>query len=129
MAELRITLRLDDAAVPADRQESVLDRLAEALERHAALGDRPAPIPDIDDDGNLHPMFLLRVADAEALAGALRALGAWYMQHPDVPVVCKATGRGGRVALQLTRFSTVAFAEAATRLRGAVAGGDQRPSS
>lgn len=128
MAELRITLRLDDA-VPAERHDTLLDGLAEALQRHAALDDRPAPIPDIDDDGNLHPMFLLRVADPEALAGALRALGAWYMQHPDVPVVCKATGRGGRVALQLTRFSTVAFADAATRLRGVVAGEDQRPSS
>lgn len=115
MPELRIVVEVPDD-LGRERRDEVLGLLASALQDAADLEERPSPLPDIDDDGNINPMFLLSVREAERCEAALRSVGAWYMKHPDIPLVLRATGRGGRVALQLKRFSTIAFAEAVSKI-------------
>lgn len=122
MAELRITVKPPDDVDGARRNE-MLDALARRLQEGLQLDQPPAVMPDIGDDGLISPMFLLTVRDAETTAATLRSVGTWYMAHPGTKVVIKVTGRGGRVALEITRFSTVAFAEAATKIHNAVVGG------
>lgn len=120
MAELRLTLKLPDDLGDRSRKE-ILRRLAEALQEATEAPERPRVLREpTEDSDELHPMFLLNVRGAEKAAAAMRGLGAWYMRHPDLNVVVKTTGAGGRVALELRRFSTVAFAEAATKVTDAV---------
>lgn len=120
MAELRMTLKLPDDLGGRSRKEVLAD-LAVALQQATGAEDRPRVLREPTEDGDeLHPMFLLNVRDPQTAAAALRGLGGWYMRHPDVNVVLRTTGAGGRVALELRRFSTVAFAEAASKVTDAV---------
>lgn len=140
MAELRITVHFRDT-VGGDERNRLLRELGEALAGGSAAGGETRPaggetgaggesdgpqrvraMPEPDEQGELHPMFLLRVDDAAMVNAVMRSLGGWAMQHPTVPLVLKATGRGGRVAFELKRFSTVAFAHASARLADAIGG-------
>ncbi len=120
MAELRMTLKLPEDLGDRSRKE-VLTDLAEALQQATGAEERPKLLREPTEDGDeLHPMFLLNVRDPQAAAAALRGLGSWYMRHPQVNVVLRTTGAGGRVALELKRFSTVAFAELVSKVTDAV---------
>lgn len=121
MAELRITVKPPDE-VGDERRDEMLGVLAERLREGAGLDTPPQLMPDIGDNGIINPMYLLTVRDPQICTAVLRSLGAWHMAHPGTKLVLKVTGRGGRVALEVSRFSTVAFAEAAAKIRNAVAG-------
>lgn len=125
-----MTLRFPDGLEDGSA-EGLLRDLAGSLQQAVGMPQRPRALREPTEDGDeLHPMFLLNVTDAEAAAAAMRGLGGWYMRHPDVNVTVKTTGAGGRVALELRRFSTVAFAEAASKVTDAVvpsADGDEPP--
>lgn len=124
MAELRMTIKLPDDLGGRSRKD-ILDGLAGSLQEATGMEERPRVLREPTEDGDeLHPMFLLNVRDPESAAAAMRGLGGWYMRHSDLNVVLRTTGVGGRVALELRRFSTVAFAEAARKITDAVAGSD-----
>lgn len=117
-----MTVRLPDDLGGRSRKE-ILGGLAGALQEATGMAERPQVLREPTEDGDeLHPMFLLNVQDAESAAAAMRGLGGWYMRNSDLNVVIRTTGVGGRVALELRRFSTVAFAEAARKVTDAVAG-------
>lgn len=108
MPELRISL-------PPGVEVTVVEQLTAALSE--ALAGRPLrALPHPDDDGHLVPAVRITARTGDELRSALAAVARWGMQHPDVPVRLHATGPGGRLSLELRRFSAVAFADASRRI-------------
>lgn len=133
MSDLRVVVTFPDA-YDVEEQTEVLAALQQALKDQMGLNQRLTRLPQLSLPGgpqNVAPrltptpqqseevalrVFLLEFPDAAACASALRAVGGWYMRHPDLSVSLKADGPAGGVNLRLTSFSTVAFASVVSKI-------------
>lgn len=133
MSDLRVVVTFPDG-YDVEEQTEVLGELQQKLKEQMGLNQRLSRLPQLSLPGGpqavaprLTPtpqqaeevalrVFLLEFPDATSCASALRAVGGWYMRHPDVSVSLKADGPGGGVNLRLTSFSTVAFASVVSKI-------------
>jgi len=133
VSQLRVTVSFP-AGQPVEEQIAVLDELGQAMRARMGPDQRLTRLPELRlPGGGTGPrrvtgeavalrVFLLEFPDADGCANALRAIGGWYMRHPDLVVSLKADGPGGGVSLKLQAFSTVAFARAAATIGGLMIG-------
>lgn len=128
MSSLRVVVTFPGDAYDVDAQTAVLGELQKALKDQMGLNQRLSRLPELtlpgaaaastkdpSDEVALR-VFLLEFPDASDCATMLRALGGWYMRHPDLQVSLKADGPAGGTNLRLTSFSTVAYARAAAAI-------------
>lgn len=125
MSSLRVVVTFPGDAYDVEAQTAVLGELQQALKAQMGLNQRLSRLPELTLPGAAQGanqgkptdevalrVFLLEFPDAADAAAMLRALGGWYMRHPDVQVSLKADGPAGGTNLRLTSFSTVAYARA-----------------
>jgi len=133
VSDLRVVVNFPDGAYDVEEQTTTLNELQQALKNQMGLQQRLTRLPELSLPGaakavgpRLTPtappeevtlrVFLLEFPDKAACASALRAVGGWYMRHPDVSLSLKADGPRGGVNLRLKTFSTVAFARAVAQV-------------
>lgn len=122
MSNLRVVVTFPDGAYDVEAQTKVLGELQQALKDQMGLNQRLTRLPELTLPGQKRQdqpteevalrVFLLEFPDAADCSTMLRAIGGWYMRHPDVQVSLKADGPKGGINLRLTSFSTIAFAKA-----------------
>lgn len=130
MSDLRVVVTFPDGYT-VEEQTASLSALQQALKEQMGFGQRLTRLPQLSLPGGPQPqappsgsepdevalrVFLLEFSDAAACASALRAVGGWYMRHPDVSVSFKADGPKGGINLRLTNFSTVAYAQTVAKI-------------
>lgn len=129
MSSLRVVVSFPVDAYDVEEQTAVLGELQQALKAQMGLNQRLSRLPELTLPGAAQTsqpadphkevalrVFLLEFPDAADCAAMLRAIGGWYMRHPDVQVSLKADGPAGGTNMRLTSFSTVAYARAVSSI-------------
>lgn len=129
MATLRVAISFPEDDTPGlEEQTEILNDLMETMKHSMGLNERLTRLPELTLPGQAAPdpetvtevayrVFQLEFPEESGCGAVLRAVGGWYMRYPWVTVSFKADGPGGGVNLKLTGFSTVAFAQVASRIQ------------
>lgn len=129
MSNLRVVVTFPEPQPSLEHQTEVLNELGRAMKDAMGLNERLSRLPEMqlpgtqsrqtapgDENEVALRVFLLEFPDESGCAVVLRAVGGWYMRHPKVTVSFKADGPQGGINLRLTEFSTVAYAQVASKI-------------